>query len=306
MGLGEGSLKMKTHQNEIELSRRGGFGASDAKMFYKIGTKGLAALSDVDKKRIRVAKGLGPYKPTAKTEAMQKGHDFEAWYEENVLCNHQENYRREPKLSKKMAANFDTFFHADFYCEETETVLELKCVSNTKTVGSIYSAQVQWQYMISDATAVFIVVSDAKEDDFSKKLITVMVKRNETVISALKKGIEILDKYWNSLELGVGDELNVTDLLPFQQKEIQLMYHYLKEVKEMQRKADSVKNQLKLLMEKGNIKSLKSAYYTITLTPASITHSFDKEKLSSKHPEISEEDYMKKSVKKSYLTVKLL
>lgn len=297
---------MKTHQNEIELSRRGGFGASDAKMFYKIGTKGLTALSDADKKRIIVAKGLEPYKPINKTEAMQKGHDFEAWYEENVLLNHPENYEREPKLSKKMAANFETFFHADFYCEETKTVLELKCVSNTKTVGSIYSAQVQWQYMISNAIAVFIVVADAKEYDFRKGLTSILVKRNESVISILKKGIEILDKAWNSLELGVGDELNVTDLLPFQQKEVQLMYHYLNEVKEMQRKADSVKNKLKLFMENGNIKSLKSAYCTITLTPASITHSLDKEKLFSKNPKISEEDYMKKSIKKSYLTVKLL
>lgn len=299
-------MKMKTHENEIELSRRGGFGASDAKMFYKIGTKGLSELSDSDKKRIRVAKGVEPYQPAKKTGAMQKGHDFETWYEETVICNHQENYEREPKISKTMAANFDTFFHADFYCEETATVLELKCLSNPKTVGSIYSAQVQWQYMISDATDIFFIVADSRDDDFIKNLTTARVNRNETVISVLKKGIEILDKAWNSLELGVGDELNVTDLLPFQQKEIQLMYHYLNEVKVMQRRADLVKGQLKTLMENGNIKSLKSAYYTITLTPASLTHSLDKEKLFSEHPEISEEDYIKKSIKKSYLTVKLL
>ena len=68
------------HQSEIERTRVGGFGGSDAKMFYKIGLKGLSALSNSDKKRIRVAKGIDEYKPIFQTEAMRKGHEFEEWY----------------------------------------------------------------------------------------------------------------------------------------------------------------------------------------------------------------------------------
>ena len=51
------------HIEEIETTRIGGFGGSDAAMFYKIGLKGLSALTNSDKKRIRVAKGLDEYKP---------------------------------------------------------------------------------------------------------------------------------------------------------------------------------------------------------------------------------------------------
>ena len=69
------------HKQEIEATRVGGFGGSDAKMIYKIGLKGLSALNNTDKKRIRVAKGLDEYKPVTMNEAMQRGHDFEDWYE---------------------------------------------------------------------------------------------------------------------------------------------------------------------------------------------------------------------------------
>ena len=79
--------KKELHQQEIEQSRVGGFGGSDAKMFYKIGLNGLSALSNTDKMRIRVAKGIDEYKPVMQTEAMQKGHDFEDWFAEE--CNEQ-------------------------------------------------------------------------------------------------------------------------------------------------------------------------------------------------------------------------
>ena len=55
-----------THQKEIEQSRIGGFGGSDAKMFYKVGLKGMSALSATDMKRIAAAKGLQPYKTDSK------------------------------------------------------------------------------------------------------------------------------------------------------------------------------------------------------------------------------------------------
>ena len=74
------------HKNEIEATRVGGFGGSDAKMFYKIGLKGLSALNNTDKKRIRVAKGIDEYKPAPVSEAMQRGHDFEDWYEKQAFA----------------------------------------------------------------------------------------------------------------------------------------------------------------------------------------------------------------------------
>ena len=108
------SIEAIQHQNEIERTRVGGFGGSDAKMFYKIGLRGLSALSNSDKKRIRVAKGIDEYKPVFQTEAMRKGHEFEDWYWENYLSKRgRELYQREFKLHGKLAKNFDIFAHAD-------------------------------------------------------------------------------------------------------------------------------------------------------------------------------------------------
>src|SRR5690554_1988708 len=106
------SIEALQHQNEIERTRVGGFGGSDAKMFYKIGLRGLSALSNSDKKRIRVAKGIDEYKPVFQTEAMRKGHEFEDWYFENSIYQ-QENWEREVKIERELATNFKTFAHAD-------------------------------------------------------------------------------------------------------------------------------------------------------------------------------------------------
>ena len=90
-------MKTETHKNEIEVTRKGGFGGSDAKLFYKIGLKGLSALSNTDKKRIRVAKGIDEYNPTPVNDAMQRGHDFEDWYEKQPFSPL--NAEREVSLS---------------------------------------------------------------------------------------------------------------------------------------------------------------------------------------------------------------
>ena len=87
-----------THKQNIESTRVGGFGGSDAAMFYRIGLKGLSALTNSDKKRIRVAKGMDEYKSIPVNEAMRRGHDFEDWYAENVAMV---SLEREKKLSRK-------------------------------------------------------------------------------------------------------------------------------------------------------------------------------------------------------------
>ena len=92
------------HKNEIERTRISGFGGSDAKIFYKIGLRGLSALSNSDKKRIRVAKGIDEYKPVFQTEAMRKGHEFEDWWFENSIYQ-QENWEREDKIERGLATN---------------------------------------------------------------------------------------------------------------------------------------------------------------------------------------------------------
>ena len=285
------------HKEEIEVTRVGGFGGSDAAMFYRIGLKGLSAITNSDKKRIRVAKGIDEYKPIPMNDAMQRGHDFEDWYSENYQSAAME---RERKFTRDLAKNFDTFFHADF---SDTYIYELKSTHNTDYVLTTYDAQLQWQHMIS-AMPVYIVISDSSLpfEDCSEPI---EVKRNERSIKILQNGIRLLDENWDTLDLEIGEEWSDSDLMPFEKEDITVFTSYLQRIQQLERLAEESKLKVFQFMKDNNIKSLTSDSYTVTFIPESTTTSLDKKKLFTAHPEINEQDYIKTSPKKAYITVKL-
>ena len=286
-----------THKQEIEVTRVGGFGGSDAAMFYRIGLKGLSAITNSDKKRIRVAKGMDEYKPIPMNDAMQRGHDFEDWYSENYQSAAME---RERKFTRDLAKNFNTFFHADF---SDTFIYELKSTSNTDDVLATYEAQLQWQHMIS-AMPVYIVISDSSLP-FENCSEPIKVKRNERIIEILQNGIRLLDENWDTLDLEIGEEWSDSDLMPFEKNDIAVFTSYLQRIQQLEELAEESEAKVFQFMQDNNIKSLKSDSYTVTFIPESTTTSLDKKKLFTEHPEIKEQDYLKTSPKKAYITVKL-
>ena len=298
--------KKELHQQEIEKSRVGGFGGSDARMFYKIGLNGLSALSNTDKMRIRVAKGIDEYKPIPQTEAMQKGHDFEDWFAEEFKDSIKESireYRIEPDV--KLAINFNVFAHADFFIIKNKWVAELKCVSNIDTVQDDYMAQLQWYFMLG-CRAVGMVVCDSKAESFEDGLQDLIkIKQNENYIETLRHGIKLLDDNWDALDLKIGDEWDESDLFPSEQKEVQLMTSYLQQIKAMEAQIEDSKAKLLEMMTESGVKSIKSESYNITVVPDGTTSRFDKKKLLADHPEINEADYTAISDRKAYLKITL-
>ena len=196
----------------------GGFGGSDAKMFYKVGLKGLSALSNTDKIRIRVAKGIDEYKSIPTNEAMQKGHDFEDWYATQKFAPLAE---REGLLTAEKARNFKTFAHADFYDDEFREVWELKCLSNPE-MAMYYKEQLQWYYMLG-ARKVWLVVADSTKEFSEGVEVPVEIIRDDRMIAMLENGIRLLDENWDSLDLEVGEDWSDSDLMPFERADIQMM-----------------------------------------------------------------------------------
>ena len=296
----------QAHQREIEQSRVGGFGGSDAKMFYKIGLNGLSALSNTDKIRIRVAKGIDEYKPIMQTEAMQKGHDFEDWFAEEFMED-LSKFKREHRVAPEsaFAINFNVFAHADFYNIKGRWAIELKCVSNVDTVHNDYMAQLQWYYMLG-CKRVGLIVCNSKYDDFDDGLqAPIEVEQNENYIATLLHGIKLLDDNWNTLDLKIGDEWDESDLFPSEQKEVQLMTSYLQQIKSMEAQIEESKAKLLEMMTESGVKSIKSESYNITVVPDGTTSRFDKKKLLKDHPEINEADYTSTSDRKAYLKITL-
>lgn len=292
-------MKTTYHKQEIEATRVGGFGGSDAKMFYKIGLKGLSSLNNTDKKRIRVAKGIDEYKPVPVSEAMQRGHDFEDWYEKQAFAPIAE---REVVISSMLAKNFKTFAHADFF--SNGEVWELKCLSNPENAYNDYFEQLQWYFMLG-AVNVWLAVSDSNYSFIEGTTFPVEIKRDERIIDILRNGIKLLDQNWDNLDLEVGEEWSESDLLPFEKEDITVFASYLQRIQQLEELAEESKLKVFNFMRDNGIKSLKSDYYTVTFIPESTTATLDKKKLFTAHPEINESDYLKISPKKAYITVKL-
>jgi len=296
----------QAHQQEIESSRVGGFGGSDAKMLYKIGLNGLSALSNTDKMRIRVAKGIDEYKPIMQTEAMQKGHDFEDWFAEEfseAMIGTTREYRVEPDA--KLAVNFKVFAHADFFNIKAKSAIELKCVSNIDTVQDDYMAQLQWYFMLG-CRIVGLVICDSRFHYFAGGLKdAIKINPDENYIETLKHGIKLLDDNWNDIDLKIGDEWDESDLFPSEQREVQLMTSYLQQIKSMEAQIEESKAKLLDMMTKSGVKSIKSDAYNITVVPPGTTSRFDKKKLLKDHPEINEADYTATSDRKAYLKITL-
>lgn len=293
----------ENHKQEIEATRVGGFGGSDAKMFYKIGLKGLSSLNNTDKKRIRVAKGLDEYKPITVNEAMQRGHDFEDWYEKQPFAPL--NAEREVAISSMLAKNFKTFAHADFYAKADKEVWELKCVQNPENAYNDYFEQLQWYHLLGAKNVWLVICDSSLSFEDGTYIYPKFIERDGHIIEIIKNGIKLLDDNWNNLDLEVGEEWSESDLLPFEKHEIEVFADYLKEIKRLEELAEESKLKVFNFMKDNGIKSLKSDYYNVTFIPESTTATLDKKKLFTEHPEIKEQDYLKVSPKKAYITVKL-
>lgn len=296
------------HQNEIERTRVGGFGGSDAKMFYKIGLRGLSALSNSDKKRIRVAKGIDEYKPIFQTEAMRKGHEFEDWWFRDSLYQYAPKWEREVKIERELAINFKTFAHADVSTEVRKKIyiIELKCLIDPLSAFEQYKAQLQWYYMLG-AHDVSIVIGDSSKGwDFDEmSILTHDVERDEQFIKTLLHGIKLLDDNWDNLNLDLPEEWTSEDLLPFEATEVELMTNYLQEIKRLESMIEEKKVNLLQFMQDNEVKSINSENYIITNVPAGTTSRFNKAKLLKDFPEIDESEYTTISERKGYVTIKL-
>ena len=133
---------------ELKRSHANGFGGSDAKMFAKIGMKGIESLSTTEKKRILVALGKMEADDFGGNVYTEAGHLFEDYCAEKAYTF--AGFVREKYMEVDgLAKHFKVFAHADFYCDETDAVVECKFSQDeTMKVYEDYFAQLQWYYML--------------------------------------------------------------------------------------------------------------------------------------------------------------
>ena len=296
-------MKIKTEQKqEIINTRVGGFGGSDAKMFYKVGLNGLSALSDTDKRRIAVALGQAEFVETYTTDAMEAGNEFERWLAVNsytVETGWENNFYLTSDIIKPN--NFKIFAHADFYDDVNKIVVEAKYTSSDiDTTINDYMPQLQWYHMLG-VKGVYLIKGNQGMDFNKHKGRT--IKRDDNYINILLEGINTIDEFCDTFIYTEKDEWTEGDLLPHEQRAAQLMYNYLEQIKVMEAEVEKQKQMLFDVMYKNGVKSIKSDKYVLTIVPESVRSTFDKKKLLKEHPEINEADYLKTSKVKPYLKI---
>ena len=305
-------LEQQQHQMEIEATRVGGFGGSDAAMFLRIAKKGgVDGLSNTDLYRIAVAMGIKSYVPVPVTEAMQNGHTFEDSYERMLKDRGEKNFKREVKIMphKLQMQNFAIFAHADFilYTHEGryynsadyfDAVHECKFIADeSKTaeeVAETYKAQLQWYYMLG---VEYVDLIRGYGDPNYPSTQELIIDKDENIIDNLKLGIRLLD---DAIEHGWVPEIEEEYAAAMSEKMQNIIadYERLKfEKSAIDDKLDELQKQIIEYMSIGNVAKINATLGTISRTADSVVESFDSKKFEKENPDVYKQ-YIKKSTRK--------
>ena len=291
--------ELENHQQEIQSTRVGGFGGSDAAMFLRIAKKGgVEGLSNSDLYRIAVAMGIKPYVPVSPTEAMNNGHIFEDSYA-RYLDAQGKPYQREVKLiTECQPENFHIFAHADFVFREKVIVHECKFIADEEKcieeVAETYKAQLQWYYLMG---AEYVDLVRGYGNPESPRIQGLYIDEDENIIDDLKLGIRLLDEAISSGWVPEIEE-EYASAMSEKMQNIIADYERLKfEKNAIDEKLEELQKQIVEYMTIGNVAKINATLGTISRTADSVVESFDSKKFEKENPDVYKQ-YIKKSTRK--------
>lgn len=282
------------HAKEIQKTRVGGLGGSDAALVYKIGLNGMDSLSLTDTKRLCVMLGMLPVDTwsNAYTEA---GHLFEN-YAELAIPFGCHGYVRERVLALPLALSFKVFAHADFATGADKLdIIECKFVQDDiDKVASRYYAQLQWYYMLG-AQSVTLYHGRGTADPFSVEEGNVKkIDRDEEAIKILLQGIKTLDSaILSGWRPAVPDKAMLSDTPAV----VQRAFDELDAVKQAQTALDERKKTatatVREYIEAFGLTGIVGDAYNkdkrqVVYTRASVSKKFNAKKYLEDHPEVNE------------------
>lgn len=292
------------HAQEIQQTRIGGLGGSDAAMVLKVGKEGLAALSITDNKRLAVMLELAEPDNFGGNVHTQAGHIFEDYCEQHLPWG-AVGYEREKVLEAGLALNFKTFAHADFVTgSERLDVVECKFVQDTtQATQTKYFAQLQWYYMLG-AKSVRLAHATGTADPFEvAELDIVEVERDEATIKALLAGLRLIDEaISDGWRPQVPDKMTITDTPSVVQQAFAELQAIKAQEDELKERKDAAVTVIREYMESWQLTGITSADENggqVVYTKASVSRSFDSAALLKAHPEFVDVPEYYKTVKRA-------
>lgn len=294
----------KQHAAEIQQTRIGGLGGSDAALILKIGQKGMAALSATDNKRLAIMLGLLKQDDWGGNAYTHAGHAFEDYAERHLPLG---SYVREQMMTAKLARSFKTFAHADFVFDN-ENVVECKFVSQTtQATATKYAAQLQWYFLVG-AKKVFLYHGIGNADPFEVEETSLTeIERDEDIINFLYAGLQTLDR---AIEDGWQPE--VTDKCSYEDTPelVQHAFDKLRDIKAQEKELAAQKDEVILILKTycedfnfSNIKNTETGAQVI-YTKAGVSRTFDLKKFTADNPNMDLSKYYKTATKAASITFK--
>lgn len=294
------------HALEIQKTRVGGLGGSDAALLLKIGTNGLSALTATDNKRLAIMLGKQDPDAWSGNAYTNAGHAFED-FAENAIPFGSDPYEREAYMTQPLAYNFKTFAHADFL--SNGNVVECKFVQDTTAnVVKKYCPQLQY-YFLMGAKTVTLYHGTGSVDPFEVHTGDfVMIERDEQMIALLLAGIKTLDEALSS-----GWTVEAQEKIAYAEtpEMVQRAFDKLQEIKAKKAELDAVeaeaKSVIKIYLEDWSLTGIVSngdVRHTALYNKPQTKMTFNAEKFLQEHPEFDRPEYYKKSTVKSSVTFK--
>lgn len=299
----------RAHAEEIQNTRVGGLGGSDAAMVLRVATKGLAGLTATDLKRLCVMLGTYVQDNFGGNVYTNAGHAFEDYAATTALPF--AGLQRELVMERKLALNFKTFAHADFaYVNGKRTnVIECKFVQQTTArVVAKYYAQLQWYYMLG-ASAVSLYHGTGNAEPF--EVIDAhleMIERDEETIDLLLKGIKAID---DALSSGWRPEPVEKEVLSNTPEVVQKAFAEMEQIKpleaELKARKDAAAGTLKQYLEDWGFTGIQQegTKHQVIYTKGGVSKTFDSAAFLKDHPEYHDRhEYWKTTNRASSVTFK--
>lgn len=287
------------HQAEIESTRVGYLGGSDAHIAYRVSEVGVEGLSSTDVQRLRVCFGVEKQNTWGGNEYTERGHLFED-YIGRMFAMINMNTEREVVMSGENYKHFSVIAHADFYQPKNKIVYECKCIAGktTQRVEQTYYAQLQWYYMLG-AEQVMLMHGIAKDNCCAIRAID----RNDGYIAKLREGLRMIDDAYDYI---VGNTYQKKSV-DAKQCEWAFMTPDIDRYMELQREIDRLTDKQKRLrgvisqtMNDHKITNLKFGNFECRRINKSEVRTLDTKKVLAAYPEIADNDELYKVTNRAY------
>ena len=301
----------KAHAQEIQQTRVGGLGGSDAALVLRVGTHGLAGLTATDLKRLCVMLGTSAQEDWGGNAYTNAGHAFEDFAEKNLPWGKGIGYEREKVMEAKLALNFKTFAHADFVTgKERLDVVECKFVQqNTAKVAAKYWPQLQWYYMLG-AKSVTLYHGVGNVEPFEVLEGTLeKIERDQETIDLLLQGIKLLD---DALTSGWRPEPQEKEVVSNAPDIVRKAFEAMADIKEREKAITAEKAEASKVLKEycegwgfTGILADDGTKRQVIYTKGGVSKTFDAAAFLKDHPEYQNHpEYWKTSTRASSVTFK--